>query len=141
MHDWERLNFVSEAAEREAFEAFLDERRSNTTISLDTYIDEVNLSVRTSNCLTKVGIKTIGDFYWYVTRLGDQWGNRIRSLGEVSQKEAEDILLSEQIPLVDSSNRKSRIDYLINTLESRRHFLSEKIRTEIADYLRELLQD
>ena len=43
MRNWEKLKFTSETEERAAFEEFLDEKRSDTIIPVDTDIDEFNL--------------------------------------------------------------------------------------------------
>jgi len=141
MRNWEKLNFSSEAEERAAFEEFLNEKRSDTIIPVDTDIDEFNLSARTYNSLIRANLTTVGEVYWQVVRLGDNWGNHIRNLGEISQKEAEDVLLAEQNMLHDRCHPKSRIDYLIELLESRGQLLSKRVRSEIADCLRKLPKD
>ena len=141
MSCWGKLNFVSEADEREAFEEFLIEKRNNTNIPVDTDIEEYNLSMRTFNCLVRAGFTTVGDVYWHITCLGEQWGNGIRNLGKVSQKEAENVLLAEQLPYADIVDRGRRIDYLIKLLKSRKQLLSKRIRDEIAGYLSELPKD
>ena len=138
MCDWEKLNFSSEAEERAAFEEFLDEKRSDTIIPVDTDIDEFNLSARTYNSLIRANLITVGEVYWQVARLGDNWGNHIRNLGKISQKEAEDVLLAEREPFLDRDTPESRIDYLIELLESRGQLLSRRIRHEIADCLRKM---
>lgn len=93
-------------------DAFKNDKNGETTRDF-TDIDELELSIRSYNCLKRAGIKTVEE----IQKLNDYDLVHIRNLGkrgveEIRQKLAEIRGLSENIPL-QGTNYMARLDELI----------------------------
>lgn len=70
---------------------------------LNVSVDDLNLSVRSSNCLKRVGFNTVGD----VLNAIDSWDdlNRIKNLGKTSLIEIRDQIITYQKSLLSEPEK------------------------------------
>jgi DNA-directed RNA polymerase subunit alpha len=86
------INFDEEAAEEEGE---IDEEEARIRAVLDTPVEELELSVRSSNCLRNANIKTIGD----LTRRTEEEIAKTRNFGKKSLQEIKEKLRDRNLSL------------------------------------------
>ena len=86
------INFDEEAAEDEGE---IDEEEARIRAVLDTPVEELELSVRSSNCLRNANIKTIGD----LTRRTEEEIAKTRNFGKKSLQEIKEKLRDRNLSL------------------------------------------
>ena len=86
------INFDEEAAEDEGE---IDEEEARIRAILDTPVEELELSVRSSNCLRNANIKTIGD----LTRRTEEEIAKTRNFGKKSLQEIKEKLRDRNLSL------------------------------------------
>ncbi len=86
------INFDEEAAEDEGE---IDEEEARIRALLDTPVEELELSVRSSNCLRNANIKTIGD----LTRRTEEEIAKTRNFGKKSLQEIKEKLRDRNLSL------------------------------------------
>jgi len=86
------INFDEEAAEEEGE---IDEEEARIRAVLDTPVEELELSVRSSNCLRNANIKTIGD----LTRRTEDEIAKTRNFGKKSLQEIKEKLRDRNLSL------------------------------------------
>ena len=106
------IHFINFNEEFEDEEGEVDEEEERLKVILETPVEELELSVRSSNCLRNINVKTIGD----LARLSEEEISKTKNFGKKSLQEIKDKLAEYGLTLgmkeiLDSRFEKKELEH------------------------------
>jgi DNA-directed RNA polymerase subunit alpha len=106
------VHFINFNEEFEDEEGEVDEEEERLKLILETPVEELELSVRSSNCLRNINVKTIGD----LAKLSEEEISKTKNFGKKSLQEIKDKLAEYGLTLgmkeiLDTRFEKKEIEY------------------------------